>query len=90
MEEDKDNVKIRAINITLMMEALETLFSKGVDYIDIHQSKEDEDTLVFYFTKDYINEKYRKSFEEEFGTPDELNEPKETIRLTQEDINKLL
>lgn len=98
MEEDNEGVfRIRMVNVLHMIENLEALYSKGVDFIDLYQSKEEDDTIIFFFTKDYINEKYRKGFEDKFDgeiveDEEEVTHPKKEIKgkLTSDDINKLL
>jgi hypothetical protein len=90
-EENKDICRIQMVNVSQLIDTLGLLFSKGIDYIDVYQDKKDENTIVFFFTKEYINENYRKNFEDEF-IGKESNEPKNelSVKLTDEDINRLL
>jgi len=90
-EEDKNICRIQMVNVEQLIDTLGILYSKGIDYIDVYQDKKDENTIVFFFTKDYVNERYRKNFEEEFEA-NESEEPKNelSVKLTDDDINRLL
>ncbi len=101
MEENEDGVfRIKMVNVLSMIENLEVLYAKGVDYIDLYQTEEEKDTIIFFFVKEYINEKYRKDFKELFDGEIvrdeeeyiESKKPKNEIkgRLTSDDINNLL
>ncbi len=97
MEENNGVFRIKMVNILSMIEALDALYAKGVDYIDLYQEEGEEDTVIFFFYKEYINEKYRKDFEESFDGEIADNEEdvpkkikKEAKIKTIDDINKLL
>lgn len=97
MEEEDGVFRIRMVNVLHMIENLEALYSKGVDYIDLYQEKNQDDTIIFFFTKEYINSKYIKDFESSFDgemvdSEEEITKPKEEItgkKLTSDDISNL-
>ena len=78
-------IKIRKVSVEAILKALDDLFGKGVDYVDICQEEGKEDVIIFQFSKDYIDEQYHKNFEE---VPDS-NQNIET-KLTKEGLDELL
>jgi len=78
--EDNNIFKIRMVNVSAIIQALDELYGKGVDYVDISQEVGKEDIIIFSFTKDYIDEKYHKNFDD---IP-------ETKKLTKKDLEDLL
>ncbi len=90
--------KIRKINITGLIQLLEILYDKGIDYIDIsgkQMKTEGEDLLSISFAKDYMNEEFREHFEEfdeeEFSdAPNFEGEERIEVKLTDDDLNQLI
>ena len=78
--EDNNIFKIKMVNVSAILQALDELYGKGVDYVDISQEVGKEDVIIFSFTKEYIDEKYHKNFED---VP-------EAKKLTKEDLENLL
>lgn len=78
-----------------LLQALNELYEKGVDYVDIHGLEGTNiDTVGFSFSKDYMNPDLRDNFDslgydedvfEEYKNEEEKGGP-----LTDDDINQLL
>lgn len=79
-----------------LLQALNELYEKGVDYVDIHGLEGTNiDTVGFSFSKDYMNPDLRDNFDS-LGYDDEdvfeeyENEEEKGSPLTDDDINQLL
>jgi len=83
------------INVEAMMEVLAMLWDKGVDYVDISgKTGVDQDEICFSFCKEYMDEDYKDTFEDGFVMEEEQEiiskpAPQITIKLTDEDIDKI-
>ena len=82
-----NNLKIRKVFINSFIEVLMDLYNKGVDYVDLIATiNDDRDILGISFCKEYMSDEYKENFdnipEEEF---DEIN-----INLSDDDLNQLL
>ncbi len=86
----------RMINVESMMEVLNMLWHKGVDYVDISGKQgEEQDEICFSFCKEYMDEEYKDTFEEGFIQEEEdefISKPTDQvkIKLTDKDIDELI
>ncbi len=87
----------KMINIEAMMEVLNMLWHKGVDYVDISgKSGDKQDEICFSFCKEYMDEEYKDTFEEGFIEEEESNiisKPTQQVKvekLTDKDIDDLI
>lgn len=80
----------RQVKIEHMMDALMELWNMGLEYVDVHGERgEDQDSVVLEFSKAYMDEEYKDRFDE-FFKEDTNEEGQVTKRLTDDDINRLL
>lgn len=89
----KNKVRIKKINVLNLLQVLEELYDKGVDYIDIEGNKSiDQDVISLYFEESYINENYVGTIEEFINNLNQIgNQDNIAVKkLTDEDINKLI
>lgn len=94
----KDKFKIRRVGVLKIIEALNDLYEKGVDYVDIHKldnGKDSMDTVAFSFSEDYMNEELKENFgriQYKGGEYLETDENGDEIppSLTDDDINQLI
>lgn len=76
----ENEFRIRKIQLESVIEILNQLYDKGIDFIDLSgYNKNGEDTIGIFFTSDYINEEYKDNFDEE-------DIEKEQKTLTDQDI----
>jgi len=86
----------KMINIEAMMEVLNMLWNKGVDYVDISGKQgEDQDEICFSFCREYMDEEYKDTFEDGFIQEEEneiISKPTQQIKvkLTDKDIDELI
>lgn len=82
-------VKIRKIPIDIVMRILSNLYDDGVDFVDFHGIiGENEDTLGISFSRDYMDPELAEQFEE--MESDELSEKEIKVKLSEDDIDKLI
>lgn len=81
-------IRIRKIDVLALMETLNELYHKGIDYIDIHGIHEDgQDTIGIVFNKGYMNEEFADNFEHliEDQVPSKIE-----VKLSDEDLDQLI
>lgn len=81
----KDRVIIRKIPLDELIETLEDLYTKGVDFIDL-VAGESENRISLIFTEEYMSEE-AKEYYEEHGHDDEVHIDS---KLSDEDLNQLI
>jgi hypothetical protein len=80
-----ETVRLRKIPIEAIIDVLIDLFDRGVDYIDIIGTpNEQQDTIGITFCKEYMNEEHQEDFDN-IETNIQLND-----QLSDEDLNELL
>lgn len=81
----KNQIRLKKIPIEVMVDVLINLFDKGVDYIDIIGTpNEEQDTIAITFCKEYMSEEYQETFDNIEADID-INK-----NLSDEDLNELL
>jgi F0F1-type ATP synthase delta subunit len=84
---NKDKVIIKKIPLDELLETLEDLYVKGVDFIDL-VAGENDNKISLIFTEEYMSEEAREYYE------DNENEDDVEIyiesKLSDEDLNQLL
>ncbi len=95
------SMKIKKVNIAILLDLLEELYDRGVDYVDVHGKAltEDQDVLGVSFSKDYMNPDCIENFDTFDGEDEdepkgekikEVKEIKKKINLKDEDLDKLV
>jgi len=89
--------RVRKIDLRQFIDALNELYERGVDYIDIETESDrgdDMDGIHVFFTKDYINPEYIANFEDNNSDIIQKIEEKEDkdikIKFDDKDINDLI
>ena len=81
----ENQIRLKKIPIEAIVDVLIDLFDRGVDYIDIIGTpNEQQDTIGITFCKEYMNEEYQDTFDN-IETDIEIND-----HLSDEDLNELL
>jgi hypothetical protein len=75
---------IKKVPLEELLDVLNDLYEKGVDYVDLI-TKEDENRISLIFTEEYMAPEAREEFEE--GTTDEIIID---TKLSDEDLNQLI
>jgi hypothetical protein len=94
MENNKEHtlppLRIKKVNVELLISLLADLYDKGIDYVDIYgeskSANEENDIIGFSFCKEYMNPEFVDNFDK-FDNPD--GEEKKHISLSEEDLNDL-
>lgn len=94
MENNKEHtlppLRIKKVNVELLISLLADLYDKGIDYVDIYgeskSANEENDIIGFSFCKEYMNPEFADNFDK-FDNPD--GEDKKRISLSEEDLNDL-
>lgn len=81
-----NQVRIRKVHLQTFLDILADLFDKGVDYVDIigTLNDEDQDSLGISFSKEYMAEEYMKNFEN-IDLPNQIK-----TNLSDDDLNQLI
>jgi len=93
---ESEDMIIKKVSVLVLMDLLQELYDRGVDYVDVHGKSltEDQDILGVSFSKNYMDPECIENFdtfEEEGEEPTETKENKEIkISLNDEDIDKLI
>lgn len=93
--EEEDKHEFRMINVMSIIETLNMLYHKGVDYVDISgKQADDQDEICFSFCKSYMDDEYKDTFESGFVVEEEEEimskpTPRIKVKLTDEDIEDL-
>lgn len=83
----KDRVIIRKIPLDELIETLEDLYTKGVDFIDL-VAGESENRISLIFTEEYMSDEAKEYYEEHpYEQDDELHIDS---KLSDEDLNQLI
>lgn len=86
---ENKTILIKRVPIEAVLDILHQLYDRGVDFVDFHGKVEgDEDVLGISFAKDYMDPEYAQEFDE-FNS-EELSNEDINVKLTDDDINKLL
>ena len=75
---------IKKVPIEELIDVLNELYEKGVDYVDLI-TKPDENRISLIVTEEYMSEEAREEFQE--GTSDEIVID---TKLSDEDLNQLI
>lgn len=81
-------MRIRKVNVEVLISLLSDMFDKGIDFVDIYgqeNSEENQDMIGFSFCKEYMNEEFAHNF-------DDFNEQGEhtPVIFPDEDLNELI
>lgn len=96
---ESEDMIIKKVSVLVLLDLLEELYDRGVDFVDVHGKRltEDQDILGVSFSKNYMDPECIENFdtfEEEGEEPTERTESKENkeikISLNDEDIDKLI
>jgi hypothetical protein len=83
--------RIKAVNVEAIIDQLILLWNMGVDYVDVHgipsEKKDESDTIVFSFSKDYMDPELMDKFDE-FTKED--SEEEQTIKIKPTDLDGLI
>jgi len=80
-----NHVRIRKVHLQTFLDILTDLFDKGVDYVDIIGTLDDEqDSIGISFSKEYMAEEYMENFDN-IPVKDQID-----IKLSDDDLNQLL
>lgn len=80
--------RVRKIDIQSLLQTLEELYHKGVDFVDIVLERgEGQDTIGLYYNKSYMDEEYMENFD---SSDDEPVQAKINVKLSDEDLNNLM
>lgn len=90
----ENKLRIRMVHIESLIETLEDLYHRGVDFVDILGTIEDgEDTIGLSFCKSYMDEKFADNFEnimEDDFSEEEQSPANIKVKLSDEDLNQLI
>lgn len=82
------NRRARKIDIQALLQTLEELYHKGVDFLDIELEQEDgQDTLGLYYNRAYMDPEFEGNFD---YLDDEPVPAKIKVKLSDEDLNDLI
>jgi len=86
--EENGKFVIRKVPIEKFMDILSELYNRGLDYIDIHYTKESdiEDNVILGYFKEYMNP---DAPEDAFEDLKELIDENPDKKLTDDDINQI-
>lgn len=80
-----NQVRIRKVHLQTLLDILSDLFDKGVDYVDIIGTLDDEqDSLGISFSKEYMAEEYMENFDN-IDIPNQMK-----TNLSDDDLNQLI
>lgn len=80
-----NQVRIRKVHLQTLLDILSDLFDKGVDYVDIIGTlQDDQDSLGISFSKEYMAEEYIENFDN-IDIPNQLK-----TNLSDDDLNQLI
>jgi hypothetical protein len=80
-----NQVRIRKVHLQTLLDILSDLFDKGVDFVDIIGTLDDEqDSLGISFSKEYMAEEYMGNFDN-IDIPNQLK-----TNLSDDDLNQLI
>lgn len=82
----KDRVIIKKIPLDELIETLEDLYTKGVDFIDLIAG-ESENRISLIFTEEYMSDEAKEYYAEHHEDNDELHIDS---KLSDEDLNQLI
>lgn len=78
---------VRKIRISDLMDALNDLYEKGIEFIDLNATlNTTQDSLYLSFSKEYMDPEYRDAFEEMKSDSDTIVKGK----LSDEDLNQII
>lgn len=86
---NKDKVIIKKIPLDELLETLEDLYVKGVDFIDL-VAGENDNKISLIFTEEYMSEEAREYYEENEEEYDDDVEIYIESKLSDEDLNQLI
>jgi len=82
---ENNHVRIRKVHLQTFLDILSDLFDKGVDYVDIIGTlDDDQDSIGISFSKEYMAEEYMDNFDN-IPTKDQID-----VKLSDDDLNQLL
>jgi hypothetical protein len=82
---NENEFKIRKIYLSTFIDVLVDLYDRGVDYIDLLASlQDDQDVVGISFCKEYMNKEFKEDFDK---IPEMMNVNK---NLSEDDLNQLL
>jgi ligand-binding sensor protein len=80
-----NHVKIKKVHLNTFIEILVGLYDKGVNYVDIIGTMDDEqDSVGISFSKEYMDDEYKDNFD---NIP-EIDGDK--LNLSDDDLNQLI
>lgn len=86
---EKNQLAIKKVHLSTLMEMLTELYNKGVDYIDILGTLDDtQDSIGIGFCKEYMNEEFRSNFDKmeiKIAPKNNIN-----VEPSDEDFNQLI
>jgi hypothetical protein len=83
----KDKVIIKKIPLDELIETLEDLYTKGVDFVDL-VAGESENRISLIFTEEYMSDEAKEHYaEHEYDEEDEIHIES---KLSDEDLNQLI
>lgn len=96
MENNENNMphslppmRIRKVNVEVLLSLLQEMFDRGIDYVDIYgqqQEEENHDMIGFSFSKEYMNEEYAHNFDNfDISKEDETH-----VTFKSEDLDDLI
>lgn len=85
---ENNKLRIRKIDVLGLIQTLNELYDKGVDYVDLFGELADgRDTVNLVFCKEYMNEEYEDNFE---MFKQEQIASRVDIKLSDEDLDQLI
>jgi hypothetical protein len=82
---DNNHVRIRKVHLQTFLDILTDLFDKGVDYVDIIGTlDDDQDSIGISFSKEYMAEEYMENFDN-IPVKEKID-----VKLSDDDLNQLL
>lgn len=84
----KDRVIIKKIPLDELIETLEDLYTKGVDFIDLIAG-ESENRISLIFTEEYMSDE-AKEYYADYEYDEEDNQVHIESKLSDEDLNQLI
>jgi len=90
---ENNELSIKQVNVFALIQILTELYDKGVDFVNIHGTNdENQDSIEFSFSKEYMDEEYKATFDEfdvEFNK--ELGEDNNIkVKLSDKDLDELI
>lgn len=83
------SMRIRKVNVEVLLSILSEMFEKGIDYVDIYgqeNTNENQDMIGFSFSKEYMNEEFAHNFD----SFDVSENEKTHAKFPDEDLNDLI